>query len=490
MLVTVGAVFTIWRYAWLSDDALITLRTSLNWAHGYGPVFNPGERVAGYTHPLWMGVLTVVGMVSGSWITGALVVSIVLAGIAVAILVFRARNLWQFITITCFVLLSDSLVNWGTSGLEGPLALALLGGLFVLQSTTGALRYPIVTGFVAGLLLLCRLDYLLLIAPWFLWTLWRERDRGSRAVGFVAGLVSPLLAWAWSSFQYYGFVLPSTFEAKTNSTIGHMELIARGAEYLRLSFGFDPTVLVILFGVSLLAIVYRERPTILWAVGTVLYLSYVLWVGGDYMLGRFLLAPAYALMLAVTQTTIPDSNRVPRARHRFAYVIPLVAVVLSAPTALVFQVRDAGPDLSQEFSPIVDERTWWVRFGRSLDPFGTVSLQEGVIPTDLTFLEGQADGWPSGPWSSAPPMVRCGGLGAVGFLAPRTHIIDSCGLTDRFMAARTYEPPNNGAPWKAGHFDRQPPTGYLEAVEAGDPNLVEDPALARELAELWAEIRK
>lgn len=92
-MVTALSIFTIWRYAWLSDDALITLRTSLNWAHGYGAVFNPDERVAGYTHPLWMALLTLLGAASGSWIVGTLVASVILAGIAVAILVFRSQPL-------------------------------------------------------------------------------------------------------------------------------------------------------------------------------------------------------------------------------------------------------------------------------------------------------------------------------------------------------------------------------------------------------------
>ena len=36
------------------EDAYITFRFSGNLADGYGPVFNPGERVEGYSNPLWM----------------------------------------------------------------------------------------------------------------------------------------------------------------------------------------------------------------------------------------------------------------------------------------------------------------------------------------------------------------------------------------------------------------------------------------------------
>src|SRR5690348_16048670 len=45
--------------AWLSDDAYITFRTVYNFTHGYGLVWNVGERVQSYTHPLWMFLLTI-----------------------------------------------------------------------------------------------------------------------------------------------------------------------------------------------------------------------------------------------------------------------------------------------------------------------------------------------------------------------------------------------------------------------------------------------
>lgn len=41
------------------DDTYIGLRYSRNLADGYGPVFNPGEPVEGYTNFLWIAVSTV-----------------------------------------------------------------------------------------------------------------------------------------------------------------------------------------------------------------------------------------------------------------------------------------------------------------------------------------------------------------------------------------------------------------------------------------------
>src|SRR5687768_7432065 len=52
-LVAVASTLLIFNYGWISDDAYITARYADNLAHGHGPVFNVGERVQGFTHPLW-----------------------------------------------------------------------------------------------------------------------------------------------------------------------------------------------------------------------------------------------------------------------------------------------------------------------------------------------------------------------------------------------------------------------------------------------------
>src|SRR5262245_10478837 len=39
--------------SFLNDDAFISYRYAKNWVDGHGLVFNPGERVEGYTNFLW-----------------------------------------------------------------------------------------------------------------------------------------------------------------------------------------------------------------------------------------------------------------------------------------------------------------------------------------------------------------------------------------------------------------------------------------------------
>lgn len=46
-------VLVVLRRGWMCDDAFITMRAVDNLIHGRGFVYNAGERVLGFTNPLW-----------------------------------------------------------------------------------------------------------------------------------------------------------------------------------------------------------------------------------------------------------------------------------------------------------------------------------------------------------------------------------------------------------------------------------------------------
>lgn len=64
--------------AWLGDDALITFRTAQNLAEGFGPRWNPGERVQTYTHPLWMLIVSLGYFITGEFYFTVLGISLAL----------------------------------------------------------------------------------------------------------------------------------------------------------------------------------------------------------------------------------------------------------------------------------------------------------------------------------------------------------------------------------------------------------------------------
>lgn len=51
-----------WEQRWVAEDAFIDLRVVQHLLAGHGPVFNLGERVEVYTNPLWVALLTILGL--------------------------------------------------------------------------------------------------------------------------------------------------------------------------------------------------------------------------------------------------------------------------------------------------------------------------------------------------------------------------------------------------------------------------------------------
>jgi arabinofuranosyltransferase len=53
----IAMFFFSWLFycnSWIGDDAFITMRVVDNLSHGYGLVWNTGERVQVFSHPLWL----------------------------------------------------------------------------------------------------------------------------------------------------------------------------------------------------------------------------------------------------------------------------------------------------------------------------------------------------------------------------------------------------------------------------------------------------
>ena len=120
------------RYWWLSDDAMISMRYASNLAHGYGLVWNPGQRVEGFTNPLWTLYMALVHLLPLDPSKTSLVILLTNIAIAAATTVALARLVRQLgggswataAALAAYVLSLDS-AYWAASGLETSL-LALI----------------------------------------------------------------------------------------------------------------------------------------------------------------------------------------------------------------------------------------------------------------------------------------------------------------------------------------------------------------------------
>lgn len=498
---------SISRTAWLSDDALITLRHVLNATHGWGPGFNVSESVLGSTHPLWMLLWMGAGFLTDSWILSNFVLSISLSAFAAALIVWSARSVLLVVGASLALLLSSAFIDYSTSGLENPLSLALVG-LLILQSRPQQILTPLlgaVLGLSAAAVILTRADLLLLVLPPLLHLLIRWRRRVKLVLVGLAFFVGPIAAWGLWSWVNFSSLVPNTFAAKSNLDIPRGELLLQGVRYLQVSLEYDwGTALVLVAGGAVVAVIGSHWSRI-WLLGVVIYLLYVVWVGGDFMIGRFLAVPVYVvvflviLLLGTPRFSIGDSNQAKVIWSVSALiVVGIVFVTAPTPTSLT---RDPSQRSPWSYG-IVDERGFYAEGGRSLHAFlgerrDTPAFQfrspvlgSVILGGGLGQYESAAKSWPERldvqPGVPTAVGVRCGLLGSAAIVSgPTVHWVDSCALTDRFLANIPY----SEKPWRIGHFSRAIPEGYVEAIRTNDAGRVKDPDLRRDLSRLWSRIR-
>lgn len=466
------------RTAWLADDAFITFRVVDNLVNGFGLRWNPSERVQAYTNPLWLFWVALCYFFSGEIFYTSLILSICTSLLVGLILTTRLATSPQLAALGIALLVSSAaFVDYSTSGLENPLTHLLLLLFLVVY-----LRQPHTPRTLLGLTLLAalgglnRLDTLLLFAPPLGYVFWKVRCR--RALAALALGFLPLLAWEFFSLFYYGFFFPNTAYAKLNTGMPAAALMARGIEYLLATLRADLLTLpVVVLGIG--AALYRKNQQQLpIAVGLVLYLSYIVVIGGDFMRGRFLAAPFLVSVVLVLQ------NYSFRSARTWALACGGVLLVgLGSQSPPLLSGADYGKDAA--IAAIADERAVyypdasllqallappgtefpthsWAEPGRNLRK--EVSAAAGNPP------KGGTPG--SNSFVVRVPITR---IGYFGFYAgPQFDIIDRYALADALLARL---PPCETPEWRAGHLSRIVPEGYLETKIQGQ-NLIADKDLA------------
>jgi len=456
------------RTAWLGDDAYITLRTVDNFVSGLGMRWNVAERVQSFTHPLWFFLLSI-----PYWVTreGYFTVYAVVFLASLATYVTLLRGVASSATTAWLagstLLFSKSFMDFSTSGLENPLShLVLL--LFLMAAWRARDGLGSLTGvwLWAGLLMLNRLDLAVLLAPTLLATSWSFGWR--RSVKAAATGLAPLVAWELFSVIYYGFPFPNTAYAKLQTGVATSTLLGQGLLYVLETFSADPVTPLAV--VSAAAMVLRYGPRRDWPMllGCLLYVGYIVRVGGDFMIGRFLTVPLLAVVAVWAR--IPWRLRTTDVAGATAGIALLGLLATTRPpitSGTNTFILNAAEGMSG--SGIADERAFYYRVTGLLR-----WSRERPLPWNTQVAQGEA-------LRQSPRIVSDVNVGFLGYFAgPAVTIIDEHGLCDPLLARL----PSEGN-WRIGHFHRTPPPGYIESLE-NDRNLIADPSLRH----LYEQIRR
>lgn len=452
------------RTAWLSDDAFLSFRCADNFVHGYGLRWNVAERVQVYSNPLWtFAIAGLYGLTREIWATALLFSGIVSIGVAVLFVAWSGWT-WAGLAGLTALVVSRAFVDFSTSGLENPL-LHFLALVFLLQlRRTAESRRVRGTFLVAALLAMTRDDALLLVLPALAFLLWCARPRRAAIRAAAVGF-SPYLLWKLIALVYYGFPAPNTAYAKLGAGVSWTEIVPQGLHYFANSLQWDPVTLIAI-GVGLVCGI-RSRTT--WmraaAAGVILYLLYILRIGGDFMSGRFFAAPL-VMATALAVHALRDA-RPRRAVICAGVLLAYGALFPRSPFRTGKNYRQTVlHEVLTDAHGITDERAHWHKFS---NPLCRESGERMPSYAGVTWgLQQRAAG--------TRDVLRVNVVGMRGFYAgPGLHLLEGFGLEDPLLARLPMAP---GTPWRIGHFPRPIPDGYIETLATGR-NHISDPDIAR-----------
>jgi arabinofuranosyltransferase len=461
------------RNAWVTDDAYITFRVIENFLHKYGLVYNVSYRVQSYTHPLWMFMLTflyyIVMRLFGTPVWGglydlSLMLSIVLSFSTGVLLSWRIARSGRMAFLGLLVLIfSKAFIDYTTSGLENPLTYALIA-LFMLVYLNRKIRPRerlFLLSLTAALATLNRMDTLVLFLPVLVYEFWLAENKRQALGQYVLGF-TPFIAWEIFSLIYYGFLVPNTAYAKLSSGAARIELLRQGYLFLLNSLSVDPLTLVVIgFGI-LLPLLYRKWKRIPLALGILLYVTYVVYIGGDFMSGRFLAAPLLMAVCLITQFRLDG-------KKTFNTLAVMVAVLgLISPSNPLLSDSTYGYGVTN-YKQVADQN-------RVTDERAFYYQTQGLLRSKRT-TERTAGRWVWDAWKiskSFPEVKVINAIGRAGYNAgPDMVVVDLASLADPLLARL---PIGNRVFWIIGHFNRGVPEGYLDTLKNG-ANQIEDPAL-------------
>jgi hypothetical protein len=209
----------------------------------------------------------------------------------------------------------------------------------------------------------------------------------------------------------------------------------------------------------------RQTMAMLLLAGIGLYFVYIVSIGGDFMVGRFLTGIVFlgAIIIVISKPSTP---------LLLSMVGPLALIGLLSPLNPWYAVMNTTDvEIKQIPSGVIDERQFYTTPREA-----SVSLlnqtRYGMLNPYIYINRSTAQVYKP---RQSEHYINCDCTGTMGItLGPAAVLIDNYGLFDPLIARlpATYTPY-----WRTGHFRRTIPIGYMESLQSGR-NLIADPGVA------------
>lgn len=432
------------------DDAFISYRYAKNFVNGQGLVFNPGERVEGYTNFLWIVLLSIfanlgLDIVLVSKILGIASGCLTLFFLYEVSALFlqqkkrlrdqdkgmnymaqiegetRSAQGWFYALLPSLLLTSNSaFAYWSISGLETTFFVMVVllsvyfyftdGRLMIISSALSSLIRP------EGVLI-----FAIFILHKFFWKKDGLRDCSLHILGYTL-LLTPFLLF---KILYYGEVLPNPFYAKTGLSL---EYLKTGMTYLSL-FLRHYGLWGALYMIPLAFYQHLKVRGKLMLLMPYIYTLYIIVIGGDVLkVHRFFLPviPYLYILLSFGLMKIYLMKKGFISRTISLFLVTACSIVtFLLPRAWIMNARRAEIGFCQRMS-------------------GYAQILRESFGTDFT--------------------LAATTIGTISYLT-EVKVIDMLGLTDPYIAKHPEKIPGFHPTWKEKKFNTQ----YLLSL---DPDVV------------------
>ncbi len=307
------------------DDAFISYRYAANLAHGLGLVYNPGERVEGYSNFLWTLLMSTIVVLGGRPEDWAPALGGVIATATLAFVMWFAHRRGRFGGLAGVLLaVSSCWATWATGGLEtslfgGFVTLGVVALMLALERAPATdARWLDASAAALGLACLTRPDGPLVVAcAWVVLGIMAARRRLAwgallRWTAVIAMFVVPHAIWRWS---YYGRWLPNPYSVKPPG----LSRLAFGVRYLA-DAARDLWLWVLALPILIAALLrapargLSARDLVLIAAVVVPFVVYLAFTGGDFMPVFRFVAPLLPLVTLLAAALLAGAGDRLRAR--------------------------------------------------------------------------------------------------------------------------------------------------------------------------------
>jgi len=263
-------------FGYLVDDSFIPYRYAENLIAGNGLVFNPGERVEGYSNFLWVVLL---GAFMSFGISPIIASKVLGAALSIgSILILFETQLMAFLFLAAL--------------------------FFFLKETEIDSRLPI-SGILLGLCSLTRPEAPLLFLAALAFRLWRTGRKWSASdTVWVLAYVAVFVPYLLFRISYYGSVFPNSYYAKTG---GGLKQVIVGLRYANQFFSVNGGYLLLPL-VSIPFVRGRSRLSPLYPF-LIAYLFFIVYVGGDHMHDFRFFIPILPIVFILAQEGLSELAR-------------------------------------------------------------------------------------------------------------------------------------------------------------------------------------